>query len=105
MACWVFIAAHGLSLVVASGGDSLVVVLRLLTGVASFVAEHRLYEYGSGCGVQAWLSMARGIFLDQKWNPCPLHWQADSSPLDQRGSPINEIFESCHSLFQGAGMF
>ena len=38
----VFIDACGLSLVVASGGDFLFVVLRLLTGVASPVAEHRL---------------------------------------------------------------
>ena len=25
-------------------------------------------------------SVACGIFLDQVWNPCPLHWQADSWP-------------------------
>ena len=42
MAMLVLIDARGLSLVVARGGDSLVVVLRLLTGVASLVAEHRL---------------------------------------------------------------
>ena len=22
--------------------------------------------------------VARGILLDQGWNPCPLHWQVDS---------------------------
>ena len=38
---WVFIAVHGLSLVVASGGYS-VAVCRLLITVASLVAEHRL---------------------------------------------------------------
>ena len=37
--CWVFVAARGLSLVVASGGYSL---LRLLIAMASLVAEHRL---------------------------------------------------------------
>ena len=26
------------------------------------------------------------IFLDQDSNPCPLHWQADSSPLHHQGS-------------------
>ena len=26
------------------------------------------------------------IFLDQGSNPCPLHWQADSSPLHHQGS-------------------
>ena len=29
-----------------------------------------------------------GIFLDQGSNPCPLHWQADSQPLDQQGGPF-----------------
>ena len=32
-------------------------------------------------------STARGIFLDQGLNPCPLHWQADSYPLDHQRSP------------------
>ena len=36
--CWVFVAAHRLSLVVASGGYSLAVLYRLLA-VASLVAE------------------------------------------------------------------
>ena len=40
--CWVFVAAHGLSLVVASRGYSSVVVHRLLIAVASLVAEHGL---------------------------------------------------------------
>ena len=39
--CWVFIAARGLSLVVASRGYS-VAVRGLLTAVASLVVEHRL---------------------------------------------------------------
>ena len=38
---WVFVDAHGLSLVAASWGYS-VVVLGLLIAVASLVAEHRL---------------------------------------------------------------
>ena len=40
--CWVFTAAHGLSLVSESGGYSLIVVHGLLIMVASLVAEHRL---------------------------------------------------------------
>ena len=43
---------HGLSLVAASGGYSLAVVLRLLIAVASLVAEHSLY------GVQASVAVA-----------------------------------------------
>ena len=37
--CWVFVAAHGLSLVMGSRGSSLVLVCRLLTVVASLVLE------------------------------------------------------------------
>ena len=40
--CWVFVAALRLSLVAVSRGDSLVAVYRLLTAVASLVAEHEL---------------------------------------------------------------
>ena len=40
--CWVFIAACGFSLVVATGGYSLAVEPRLLVGATSPVAEHRL---------------------------------------------------------------
>ena len=32
-------------------------------------------------------SAACRIFLDQGWNPCPLHWQPDSQPLRHEGSP------------------
>ena len=32
-----------------------------------------------------------GILLDQGWNPCPLHQQADSYPLDHQGSPSYSI--------------
>ena len=39
---WIFVAACGLPLVVASRGCSLVAVHRLLTAVASLVAEHGL---------------------------------------------------------------
>ena len=28
-------------------------------------------------------------FLDQGSNPCPLHWQVDSLPLDHQGSPLD----------------
>ena len=39
---WLFVAAHGLSLVAASGGYSSTAVRRLLIAVASLVAEHGL---------------------------------------------------------------
>ena len=28
-----------------------------------------------------------GIFPDPGSNPCPLHWQVDSLPLDHQGNP------------------
>ena len=54
-----------------------------------FVAEHGLQAHGlqqlwhTGSAVVAHrlsCSMACGIFPDKSWNPCPLHWQADSQP-------------------------
>ena len=40
---------------------------------------------------------ACGIFPDQGWNPCLLHWQVDSYPLCHQGSPI-QVFLSCGSI-------
>ena len=33
-----------------------------------------------------------GIFPDQGSNPCSLHWQVDSQPLDHRGSTYMVVF-------------
>ena len=109
---WVFAAVHGLSLVVASRGCSLVAVWRPLISVVSLVAEHRLQAHAvqqSQCvgsvvvapGLQSadsvavvlrlsWL-MACGILPDQGSNLCPWHWQANSSPLNHQQSlkPFN----------------
>ena len=73
-----------LFVVVESEGYSLVEVCGLLTAVASFVMEHGLQgaqvpvvrAHGLIC------PMACGIFPDLGSNPCPLHWQAGSLPLD-----------------------
>ena len=43
-----------------------------------------LLGYFSGKGLEA---EACGIFPDQGLNPCLLHWQADSHPLDHEGNP------------------
>ena len=86
---WACIAAHRLSLVAVSGGSSPLVVLRLL-----IVVEHGIW--GVRVSVVAALGLccpaAHGILLDQGLNPCPLHWQADSQPLDHQGSPISLPF-------------
>ena len=87
LATLVIVASHRLSL-----GLLLVSVRRLLTAVASPVAEHRLVGswasvaevHGlSRCGPPA----AHGIFPDQGTT----HWQADSYPLHHRASPVHHV--------------
>ena len=73
---WVFVAALGLSLVVASKDYSPAAMHGLLLLVASLIVEHRLC--GTWASAVAALrlscSMTCAIFLDQGWNPYPLHW-------------------------------
>ena len=73
-------AAHALSLVAESRGYSLPVVEAQASHCSGFSygrvqvpgpAGSVLVVHGLSC------SAARGIFLDQRWNPCSLHWQAD----------------------------
>ena len=105
--CFIYLAVLGLccctgfSLVVASGGFSLVEVHRLLVVVTSPVAEHRLqgiqvsvaaapelYSTGSVVVVHRFSCPAAcGIFPDQGSNLYLLRWQADSLPLSHQGSP------------------
>ena len=79
---WVFVAAHGLPLVCG------------LLVVASLIVEHGLWSRGSVV-VAHWLlscSEACEIFLDQRLNLRPLHWQVDSQPLDHHRSPCHVYF-------------
>ena len=86
---WVFASARGLSLAVANGSYSLVVVQGLLIPVVSPVVEHGL------CGVLALVVVvhrlccrkACRIFVDQSWNSCPHmsmqilnHWSTREVP-------------------------
>ena len=88
---------EGFSLVVEGGSYSPGEGRGFLAAVASLVVEHRL----QGLRAQSfWLpgsvvmvlglscSEACGIILDQGWNPCPLHWRADSLPLSHQGSLV-----------------
>ena len=95
----------GLSLVEASWGYS-PVVCRLLTAMASLVAEDRLS--GSTRAQQLWLPDSRAqsgvvmhslscsgacrVFPDQGLNLCLLHWQVDAFPLSHQGSPKVRTF-------------
>ena len=36
-----------------------------------------------------------GTFPDQRWNPCLVHWQVDSSPLSHQGIPISGYLTAC----------
>ena len=93
----------GFYLVAVSGGCSpgglLVAVAPLAEsmGKVSIVVAPGLYGTGSiavahglRCSVACW------VFPDQGLNPCLLHWQADSLPLNHQGS---HIFSSPWSVF------
>ena len=86
--CWVFVPVRGLSLVVASGGQSSSRCVGLslsrpllLRSTGSRRAGSVIVAHRPSC------SAACGIFPDQGSNLCPLHWQADSQPLRHQGSP------------------
>ena len=90
--CWVFVSVWGLSPVAASGGHSSsrcagLSLSRplLLWSTGSRRAGSAIVAHGPS------RSAACGIFPDKGWNPCPLHWQADSQPLRHQGSPDNLI--------------
>ena len=100
--CWVFIAARGLPLVAASGGYSSLWCADFLLWLLLLQSTGSRCAGFSSCGTWAQLSWhvgsvvvahrlscstACGIFPDQRSNPCPLHWQADSYPLCHQGSP------------------
>ena len=48
--------------------------------------------------------MACGIFPDQGSNPCPLHWEADFSPLDHQGRPDDVLKDQILSLSSVLGV-
>ena len=60
---------------------SLVVVQGPQSAKASVIMAHGLSS-----------SKACEIFPDQRSNPCPLHWQADSYPLCHQGTPACRFF-------------
>ena len=77
-----------------------VALCRLLVAVASLVVEHRLQASvvahrleSSGSVVMHGLrcSKACGILLDRGLNWCPLHFKADSQPLNHQGSPEDSL--------------
>ena len=65
--------------------------LHLLWGSWSMSSRHTGFtsctdSIAMGHGLSC--SEAFVIFSQQRSNPCPLHWQVDSSPLSHQGSPV-----------------
>ena len=91
--CWVFVAARMLC------GEHryfLVAVCGFLIAVASLIAEHGLQGTQASVVVahRSSCPVACGIFLDQGWNLCSLHWQVDSSPVDHQDVPTSVILNT-----------
>ena len=66
----------------------LFVVMHELLLLQSTGSRHMSFS-SCRCGFSC--SVACGIFPGQGLNPCRLHWQANSHPLYNQGSPPNEI--------------
>ena len=62
-----------------------------VTAVCGLSCSTRPRAQAQWCGTRAQLPAACGIFLDLGSNPCLLHWQEDSLPLSQHGSPQEYI--------------
>ena len=109
---YLFLAAVGLiavlelSLIATSGGYSLASVLGLLTAVVCLVAKHGLYRAGSVVVAYTGLVALPHCNLPGPGvNQCPLHWQADSQPLDHQGNPptLASLPEKSHGQRSLAG--
>ena len=106
--CWVLIALHEPSLVVTSAGYSCSAWASHWEGFycccakTSGVVAHGLNSCGAGLSCSA----ACGIFPDQGLNQSLLHWQANSYPLHDQGSPgslfslaISSVIKVLHSTY------
>ena len=82
------------SLVEVSEGYSLGAVHGLLTGVASLAAVHRLQSTGAVVAVHGLLLRGMWEPPDQGLNPCCLHWQANSLPLNHQNNPLILFYTS-----------
>ena len=94
---WVFVAVHGFSLVTAKGAALSCGAQASHCSGFSCCGAPAIGRVGfSSCSMQALVVVAHelscfvacGIFLDQKSNLCPLHWQADSYPLYHQGGSL-----------------
>ena len=89
--CWVTREAHYEACKTAKaccGAQALGTRASIGEEVGSEVVPRELQSVGSPSVVHelSW-SKACGDLTDQGWNPCPLHWQADSHPPYHQGNP------------------
>ena len=73
---------------------------------ASIVSAPGLWSTGSGVVVHG-LSCSQmwGIFPDQGWNLCLLHWQADCLPLSHQGCPKGSFYLQERVVPEPTGLF
>ena len=96
---YLFLAVLGLRCCL---GFALVAESKVLIAVASLVSAPGLQGTGSVVVCRLSCSEACELFLDQGLNLCLWHWQADSLPLSDRGSPgylsvLNIVVWTCQS--------
>ena len=93
----VFVAAWGLCLVGASRDCSSLFVEGCGASLRSGFSCCRALRLSS-CGAWAWFHLPCGVFPEQGSNLCPLHWQAESQPLEHPASPPMDSI--CNSYSQ-----
>ena len=72
---------------------------------ASIVSAPGLWSTGSGVVVHGFsCSQMWGIFPDQGWNLCLLHWQADCLPLSHQGCPKGSFYLQERVVPEPAGL-
>ena len=100
--CWLFVAALTFSHCW-EWGRLFSCSTRLL--IASLVLEHGLWGTPASGAVTYQLNccVACGIHPDQGPNPCPLHWQADSLPLDHQAGPRASLLRAVSQFALGCG--
>ena len=98
---WVFVAVRGLSLAAVSRGYS----PGMVHGASHCGGFSCCRAWAPGCMGSVFVAcglscpVVCGIFLDQGSNPCPLHWQVESQPLDHQESSMLSSFKCLsHSL-------
>ena len=68
-----------------------------VTGSRACRLPHLQHKVSAVAALGLSCSTASGILPDQRSNPCALHWQVDSYPLDHQGSPCSVFSDASTS--------